>query len=84
MQTPLQPGELKELKQSLEEELERLRSLALKIERAVGATRVSEIVEKARCHQMDSDWLQELRQQYNDATCQSTLRANRLFPIAEE
>ena len=84
MQTPIQPGELKELKLSLEEELERLKSLALKIERAVGATRVSEAIEKARSHQMDSKWLKELRNQYNEEVCQSTLRANNLFPIAEK
>src|SRR6266404_4017353 len=47
MQAPLQPVEIKDLKQSLEEELERLKTLALKIERAVGAARVSEIIEKA-------------------------------------
>ena len=84
MQTPIQPGELKELKLSLEEELERLKVLALKIERAAGATRVSAAIENARGHQMDSNWLKELRNQYNEEVCQSTLRANNLFPIAEK
>ena len=84
MPTPLQPGELKDLKQSLEEELERLKGLALKIERAVRATRVSEAIENARGHQMDSNWLKELRKQYNEEVCQSTLRSNNLFPVAEE
>jgi DnaJ-domain-containing protein 1 len=84
VQTPLQAVDLKELKRSLEDELERLKVLSLKIERAMESARFSEMIEKARRNQMDSDWLKELREQYTDETCQSTLQANGLFPVAQE
>jgi len=84
MQAPPQAVDLKDLKQSLEEELQRLKVLAMKIERAMQAVRVSEVSEKVRRSQMDPEWLRELREQYNDATCKATLQANLLFPIAQE
>ena len=61
-----------------------MRARTEEILKALDATRTSETIEKARRSQTDSNWLRELRGQYNEEVCQSTLEANRLFPVAEE
>ena len=83
MQTPLQQVDFNELKRSLGEEWKRLKALAEEIERTLEAAGASDTIEKARRSQNDSNWLRELREQYNEEVCASTLEANRLFPVVE-
>ncbi|PWU17631.1 MAG: hypothetical protein C5B50_10955 [Verrucomicrobia bacterium] len=68
---------------SLEEELRRLRTLAEKVEEALASIRPQALREKARRRQADKKWLDTLRAQYTKEVCNRTLRANKLFPIAE-
>jgi hypothetical protein len=84
VQKSLQQVDSTEWKRSLEEELKRVKARAEEIIKALDETRASETIEKARRDQTDSNWLKELREQYSEEVCQSTLDANRLFPMAEE
>ena len=74
---------LEALKQSIEEELKRLKALAGEVEAALSAARSADIIAKTRSIQADASWLRELRDQYTKEVCERTLEANGQFPVAE-
>ena len=84
MQTSAELRDLDKLRQSLEEELRRLKTLAEQIDTALQTARVSERLEQARHKQADSGWIAKLREQYNAEVCRSTLETNAVFAVAEK